>query len=253
MILVLSRDASLRTVWQHWLNCPVIREKEALGKSIMVVHPGREPKWPKLAQKLGRYASRVVCPAELELPKERPWKRLDSSKIREQILSNTFCRFSQQLEWVGLYDPEGRHTILAWELAQCFPRVTVWCRFRERYDSLCSDLMEQLGAVLELTSAWEGLMGCPLIGAMEPPEFRLRWDGDFILPGRWDIPPISGSLHQDLALPVPEELLRICPKDIDPRELYLAFLKEERKAVPQELCYLLPRSNQESASIEKFL
>ena len=66
MILVLSRDPTLRNPLQKWLDRSVIREREVQGESIMLLHPGIKTDWQKTAQKLGRYASRVVCPQSIE-------------------------------------------------------------------------------------------------------------------------------------------------------------------------------------------
>ena len=253
MILVLTADPSLQNPWQRFWKRPSFREVSAMGESIMLVNPGSKPQWDKLSQKVGRYAGRVVAAQDIDLPKERPWKRQDNSKMKERILGNTLCSFSDSLDWVGLYDPEGKRNVLAWELAQCYPRVTVWCRFRERYQALCGDLMEQLGASIELTQCWDGLMGCPLIGAMEMPDFRLRWDGTMLLTARADFPPISGTLRHDLQIPIPEELLSICPGDVDPMELFLAVLKEKRQEIPTDLCYQVLEVPALIGQIEKFL
>ena len=253
MILVLSRDPTLRNPLQKWLDRSVIREREVQGESIMLLHPGMKTDWQKTAQKLGRYASRVICPQSIELPKERPWRRMDCTKVKEKLLTNTLCSYSDRLEWVGVYDPDGRHTMMVWELAQHFPRVTVWCSFRERYASVSEELMEQLGAAPELTCNWEGFMGCPLIAAMEAPEFRLRWDGEMLLSGSCDVPPLMGTLRQNLRLEVPQEWREICPCDLDPQELYLAFLQESRKAIPKDLHYQTDIAPEDAGEIEKFL
>lgn len=258
MIVVLTADPALQNWWTNLWNRPVFREITVLGESIMLVHPGKRPDWDKLSQKLGRYSSRLLVGEGIELPKERPWKRMDNSKMKEQILCNTLCSFSDSLSWVGLYDPEGKLCVTAWELAQCYPRVTVWCRFRERYQSLCGDLMEQLGAAVELTSDWEGLMGCPLIGAMEAPAFRLRWDGTLLLCGRTEIPPVSGQLRQDLQIPLPPEVQEAVPTDVNAMELYLAVLKERGRGrgnpeFPDDLCYNVLEPGTESVLLPKFI
>lgn len=247
MIVVLSEDSRIQSRWQRFWKQSGLQETSALGESIMLIHPGQKPNWEKLARRLGRYTGRVVCGSGVQLPKERPWKAFDSSKLKEKLLCNTLCSFRDSLNWVGLYDPEGKRTVTAWELAQVFPRVTVWCRFRERYDSLCGSLMEQLGAAVELTSVNDGLLGCPLIGAMDVPPVYLRWDGTMLLCGRAELPPMSGVLRQDLRIPVPRELLAVCPADVDPMELYLALLHEGRRELPPDLCYDL-LGQQESAS-----
>lgn len=252
MILILSRDKTLQNPWQRLMKRSVIREREALGESFMLVHPGQNPNWVRLAQRLGRYASRVVCSEEMDLPQSRPWRRMDCSSIEEQIMGNTLCSFSEQLDWVGLYDPQGIHQQLAWRLLQHFPRVTLWCRERQAYQDISETMMEELGAAPELTCDWNGFADCPLIGALEIPEFRLRWKGKLLLSGRSDIPHLQGILCDDLPLTVPQELLSICPNDLDPRKLYLAFLKENSREVSQTLRYLIPEK-EASSNIEKFL
>lgn len=251
MIVVLSVDPALQSRWQRLLKQAAVQEAKALGESIILVHPGQKPNWEKLSQKLGRYASRLVVGEGIALPKERPWRRMDNSRLKEKILSNTLCSFSDSMDQVGLYDPEGRHTVLAWELAQVFPRVRVWCRFRERYDALCGDLMEQLGAAVELTSTWDGLMGCPLIGAMDAPPLKLRWDGTLLLTEKAELPPLCGTLRQNLKLAIPTELLELCPADVDPQELYLAVLQQNR-TIPPGLCYLVLEEPGAVREIEKF-
>ncbi len=252
MIVVLSADPALQSPWQRLLKQSVVREVNVLGESVMLVHPGQKPNWEKLSRKLGRYASRLIVGEGIVLPNERPWKRLDNSKMKEKILCSTLCSFSDSMDWVGLYDPEGRHTVLAWELAQVFPRVTVWCCFRERYDALCGDLMEQLGAAVELTSTWDGLMGCPLIGTMDVPPIKLRWDGTLLLTEKALLPPLCGTLRQNLQLPVPTEILELCPTDVDAREVYLAILQQSRE-VPPNLRYLVLEEPAAAQSMEKFL
>ncbi len=243
MIVVLSRDPALQNRWQRLWRQPSIREVDMLGESVMLVHPGTKPNWEKLARKLGRYAGRVLAGEGIQLPKERPWKPLDVSKVEERLLSATLISQAEQQDWVGVYDPEGKLTMLTWELAQHFPRVTVFCSFRERYHSLCEDLLEQLGAAIEVSSHWEALAVCPLIGSMSSPDFRLHWQGIFLLPGKGELPPIegrTGTLLQQLPLPIPPELLPLCPMDLSPQSLYLALLKEGRVKAPEGLTYLLP-------------
>ena len=249
MILVISKDPSLQNRWTNFWNKATFRERLTMGESIMLLHPGRKPNWTKLAQKAGQYASRVICSSAIELPKERPWKQQDNQKMKEKILLNTLCSFSDKEEWVGLCDPEGKLCMMAWELAQSFPRVTVWCEFRERYHSLSKLLLEELGAALELCSSREGLLGCPVIGAMEAPPFRCQWDGLFLLVGKAEFPPLSGELKQQLRIPIPEELQEVTPADVDAMELYLAILREN----PADLCFIVNQQDNEQTSFENFL
>lgn len=266
MIVVLTAEPGKRSFWARFRKQASFQECKVLGESVMLVYPGEEPNWDKLAQKLGRYASRVlVSPgnqrekAGIRLPKQRPWHTLDNSKIKEQILCNTLCHLSEQYDWVGLYDPEGKLGLLVWELVQHFPRVTVWCRHRERYQALCHDLMEQFGAVIELTAAQNGLEGCPLLAAMEPPAFGIHWDGLLLLCGKTEIPHFRGRLQQELKVPLPEEAFFTLPPDVDRQELYLAIRQEQRRrqgtgtaAQRENLCFLL-ESEGEEPRIEKFL
>lgn len=252
MILVITKDLKLQNRWSNFWNKATLRECSAMGESIMLLHPGKKPNWNKLAQKAGQYASRVLCGDTVELPKERPWKRQDHRKMKEKILLNTLCSYSEQEEWVGLCDPEGKLCMLAWELAQRFPRVTVWCQFRERYQSLCELLLEELGAVLELCSSREGLMGCPIIGAMEAPPFRCQWDGLLLLVGKTDLPPLSGELRQNLRIAIPDELQAVTPCDVDAMDLYLAIMQENRQTVPNDLCFEISKGYGVNSIIENF-
>ncbi len=253
MILVLSADPSLQNWWTNFRNKASIQERSAQGESILLLHPGRKPKWKKLAQKTGQYASRVVVGQNIELPCERPWKRQDHSKMKEKILLNTLRAQSENTDWVGLCDPEGKLCMLAWELAQCFPRITIWCEFKERYQPVRTALMKELGAALELTSSREGMMGCPLIAAVEAPPFRCQWDGLMLLVGRTELPPLSGELRQELRIPVPDDVRKAAPADVDPMELYLAILREKRQDIPMDLCFELQEGEANLSSFEKFL
>ena len=253
MILVLSSDPDLQNYWTKFTGKYTMKECIAQGESILILHPGRKPNWSKLARKTGQYASRVVLGKGMLLPKERPWKQQDFSKQKEKILLNTLCSKSKDTDWVGLCDPEGKLTMLAWELAQCFPRVTVWCEFKERYQPLCDILMKELGAAIELTNSREGMMGCPLIGAMEAPPFRCQWDGLLLLVGRTELPTLSGELQQELSFPVPTDVREAAPADVDPMELYLAILKEKRQVLPADFCYILHEKKTGAESFEKFL
>lgn len=253
MILVLSADPTLQNFWTNFWNKPCIKECSAQGESILLLHPGRNPKWSKLAQKTGQYASRIIVGRGITLPKERPWKRQEFTKQKEKILLNTLRSKADETDWVGLCDPEGKLTMLAWELAQSFPRVMVWCEFKERYQSLCEALMKELGAAVELTNSREGLMGCPLIGAMEAPPFRCQWDGLLLLTGKTELPPLSGELRQELRISVPEDVKKAAPSDVDPMELYLAILKEKRQEIPPNLCFELQEDSADINTFEKFL
>ncbi len=243
MIVVLSRDPSLQSLWQRFWKKSVIKEVNILGESVMLLHIGQKTDWTKFAQRLGRYAGRVVAGESIPLPEERPWKRLDVRKVEEKLLCDTLCRMEEGQDWVGVYDPEGELKTMVWELAQHFPRLSVWCREREKYDILCEDLLEQYGAAIERSSHWEGLKDCPIIGSMTTPDFRLCWQGLFLLPGKAEIPLIdgrSGSLCQQLQLPIPKEVEENCPCDLSPQSLYLALLKEGKVPWPEGLSYLIP-------------
>jgi len=248
MIVLLSQDPGLQNPWQRFWRRSAVREAEALGEGVLLVHPGQKPNWPKLQRRLGRYAGRLV-PSAVTLPGERPWRSLDLTPAREKVLGNTLCAQEEQYRWVGLYDPQGRHCVLAWELAQHFPRVSVYCLRRERYQPLQESLLEQLGAVLELTASWEGLLDCPLVGALEAPEPRLRWNGLLLYPGSGAQPREEGLLGQDLQLLIPPEVLQICPSDVDPRDLYLAILQSRRSPQLEQLCYILPRDPAQCGAI----
>lgn len=248
MIVLLSQDPGLQTPWQRFWRRAAVREVEALGEGILLVHPGQKPKWAKLERRLGHYAGRLV-PSRVPLPEERPWHHLDLGRAREKVLGNTLCAQEEQFRWVGLYDPQGRHCVLAWELAQHFPRVSVYCRQRERYQPLQENLLDQLGALLELSASWEALLDCPLVGALEAPEPQLRWRGLLLYPGSGASPREEGQLGQDLQLLIPPELRAICPSDVDPRDLFLAILQSRRSPQLGDLCYLLPRDPAQCGAI----
>lgn len=248
MIVLLSQDPGLRNAWQRFWRRGAVREVEALGEGVLLVHPGQKPQWRKLERRLGRYAGRLV-PSGVALPGERPWRNLDLGPAREKVLGNTLCAQEEQQRWVGLYDPQGRHCVLAWELAQHFPRVSVYCRQRERYQPLQESLLDQLGALLELSASWEALLDCPLVGALEPPEPQLRWRGLLLYPGSGARPREEGRLGQDLQLLIPAEVRAICPGDVDPRDLYLAILQSRRSPLLEELRYILPRDPAQCGAI----
>ena len=118
---------------------------------------------------------------------------------------------------------------------------------------MCEALMKELGAAVELTNSREGLMGCPLIGAMEAPPFRCQWDGLLLLTGKTELPPLSGELRQELRISVPEDVKKAAPFDVDPMELYLAILKEKRQEIPPNLCFELQEDGADINTFEKFL
>ena len=125
--------------------------------------------------------------------------------------------------------------------------------FKERYQPLCDILMKELGAAIELTNSREGMMGCPLIGAMEAPPFRCQWDGLLLLVGRIELPTLSGELQKELSFPVPTDVKEAAPADVDPMEFYLAILKEKRQVLPADFCYILREKKTGAESFEKFL
>ncbi len=243
MVVVLSKDPSIQNYWQRLWRRISVKEEKILGESVMFVHPGEEPDWDKLAKKLGNYTERIVVGKGIELPDTEQWKPMDVCAVEEKILGDTICDLAGRDENIGIYDPEGRLQALVEELAEAFSKITVFCPLEEAYENLCKNIFEQQGTSIELTSAWDGLMDCSIIGGLTPPNFRLRWRGIFLLPGETEIPPISGwtgSLFKELRLPVPNELKKLCPLDVPPKSLYLALLKEGRVKAPEGLRYLLP-------------
>ncbi len=243
MVVVLSRDPSLQNYWQRIWKQVSIKEEKILGESVMFVHPGEKPDWNRLAKKLGNYTERVVVGQGIELPPTSFWKSMDVSAVQEKILGTTICDLGRQEDHIGIYDPEGSLAELVLELAQYFSRITVFCPCEEAYEKLGKNIFEQEGTSIELSSAWDGLMDCSIIGSMVSPNFRLRWKGIFLLPGETEIPPISGwtgYLFKELRLQVPNEVKKLCPSDVTPKNLYLALLKEGRVKAPAGLRYLLP-------------
>ncbi len=250
MVVALTAERDGLNRWQRWWNHTVVLDKPVQDAVVNIVYIGKKTNWDRLQQKIGRDSTHVVAGKEVSLPQTRLWKRFDSSRQKEEILTRTLISLRSSTDQIGLWDPLGRMQRTAWCLAQVYPRVTVWCQCREKYRAVAQQLMEEQGASLQITQGQELWQECLIMGAMEQPPDQISWKGLLLLAGPRRSMHQQGMLLHSLQVDVPPEISAICPKDIEEQELYLSLCQEQRTHRGKELCFYSGKYWDENRRIE---
>lgn len=145
-----------------------VRRRSFLGNGYYHItdHTADHPHWDLLARAVGRAATRLVVAGEEEPPRGSGLRLYDPSTFAGRL---TAVAGTQLLRGMGeasrrtavaMVDEDGLFTWCAGELARHCALLRVYTRRPDRYQALCRELMEGIGASLMLTDGPEGLRDC---------------------------------------------------------------------------------------------
>lgn len=145
-----------------------VRRRSFLGNGYyhIIDHTAERPHWELLARAVGRAATRLVVAGEEEPPRGSGLRLYDPSTFAGRLTAMAGVQLLRGLGEEGrraiiaMVDEEGLFTWCAGELARQCALLRVYTRRPDRYQNLCRELMEGMGASLLLTEGPEGLGDC---------------------------------------------------------------------------------------------
>ncbi len=117
--------------------------------------------WKIIAEKCGRYASRIIAPRSLSLPDFTGLKRFISSRINSVLTFNTAKKIIENAELnprdfsVTLTDRNALQPAKALTLLPLSSTVRIITSFPEKYASVCRQALDEFGASIIIRSAYE--------------------------------------------------------------------------------------------------
>lgn len=145
-----------------------VRRRSFLGNGYYHItdHTVGRPHWELLTQAVGRAATRLVVTGEEEPPRGSGLRLYDPSIFAGRMTAMAGVQLLRSLPdkgrqtSVALVDEDGLFTWCAGELARRCLLLRVYTRRPDRYNTLCRELMEEIGANLVLADDPQGLSGC---------------------------------------------------------------------------------------------
>lgn len=138
-------------------------------KCIEYTNRSGKVNFSKIDKEIGAQRNRLLCKKGTELPKNRGYKRFESSEYKERLCTNLAISLLSSLSElnlsVGLIDTDARFVTLPKYLLKYTDSVVVVTKQTEEYKEVNESLLHEIGAPIRLSKSYNSLYNCDMIVA----------------------------------------------------------------------------------------
>ncbi len=194
-------------------------------KTIEYTCRSGEVNFKKLDKEIGAQRNRLLCGRDIELPKNRGYRRFESSEYKERLCTNLAISLLSLLGEhnlsVGLVDEDARFLSLPEYLLRHTDSVVVVSNEYQAYKEQNENLLHEIGAPIRLSKSLSSLYDCDLIIAPERIKENLNAKPEsLVLTAKKPKVELNSTVIYDYQIELDEKYKEIMPKGVS--QTYLA-------------------------------
>lgn len=143
---------------------------DGTGYLLIRARPSRRgPDWDRICEAAGRWADRLLLPESLQQAENCPIRPVRFEAFDREVLLQTACELANRTRMpmyrrvLGLVDEEGRYGEMLFPLLHHYTAVKVLTGAQSYYEALGEEMMERLGAPVQLCREPAGFSDCVLL------------------------------------------------------------------------------------------